>query len=335
MARVPAQTWATVGVCCALWLAFGSLIVGGARKHDFLNLYTGASLALDGNFAHLHDPVVQLERERRFVPERDALVPFVRPHFYAAILAPLAWIPFRPTFWVWVGAQSCLLILCWGWALLRWGPDSLIFGALFLPTALGIAHGQDCVVMLLILIGTYTLAERGKWMPSGAVLGLGVIKFHLCLLWPIALPLQKRWRMLAGFAGCIAIESAISLMLGGGPGFARYIRLLQMKNLEHLSPSPELMINVHSLVLNLIGPNDGVRAALVAIVLGLVILAVWRAPLWRWFAAASAGSLLVAPHLYGYDAGLLLLSLWLAIYCSNAAAIRIARRFWIRRFPFC
>lgn len=73
MTRVPAQTWVTILGCCILWTAFGSQIVAGARKHDFLNLYTGASLALDGNFAQLYDPGVQLERERRFVPELGAL----------------------------------------------------------------------------------------------------------------------------------------------------------------------------------------------------------------------------------------------------------------------
>src|SRR5205823_721025 len=122
--------------------------------HDFLNLYTGASLALEGRFAQLYDPAIQLERERRFVPELDALVPFVRPHFYAAVLAPLALLPFRIAFWVWLSVQLLLLSACCTWAYRRWGPDALIFGALYLPTALGIAHGQDCVLMLLTLIAS-------------------------------------------------------------------------------------------------------------------------------------------------------------------------------------
>ncbi|MGH9546380.1 MAG: glycosyltransferase family 87 protein, partial [Terriglobales bacterium] len=137
-------------------------VVESSRKHDFLNLYAGASLALDGNFQRLHDPAVQLERERRFVPDLDALVPFVRPPFYAAVLAPLALIPFRLAFWIWLAAQTALLITCWVWASRRWAPDAIIFGALFLPTGLGIAHGQDCVEMLAILIASYALLERRK-----------------------------------------------------------------------------------------------------------------------------------------------------------------------------
>ena len=63
--------------------------------------------------------------------------------------------------------------------------------------------------------------------------------------------------------------------------------------------------------------NLVVRGLLVGVVILLVAAACWRAPLWQWIAAASAGSLLVAPHVYGYDAGLLLLSIWLAIFMST------------------
>src|ERR1700733_14353316 len=139
---IPLQTWVAVLAFCLLWTALGSLIVPGARHHDFLNLYTGASLALDGNFAHMHSPQVQLERERQFVPALPVLVPFVRPPFYALLLAPLALLPFGIAFWIWVALQSALLFGCWAWACARWGSDALIFGALYLPSALGIASGD-------------------------------------------------------------------------------------------------------------------------------------------------------------------------------------------------
>src|ERR1700689_5088369 len=113
MRRVPVFVWVVVVAFCLLWVSLGSLITPGAKKHDFLNLYTGASLALDGKFAVMHDVDVQLERERKFVPSTDALVPFVRPSFYALLLAPLALIPFATAFWVWIAAQSALLMGCW------------------------------------------------------------------------------------------------------------------------------------------------------------------------------------------------------------------------------
>ena len=331
---IPLQTWVAVLAFCLIWVGLGSLIVPGARKHDFLNLYTGASLALDGNFAHLHSPQAQLDRERQFVPALPTLVPFVRPPFYALLLAPLALVPFALAFWIWLALQSALLFGCWAWALSRWGPDALTFGALYLPTALGIASGQDCVVMLAILIATYALSEKGRHFSSGAMLGLGLIKFHLFLLWPLALLMQKRWRMLAGACAAVAAETLISLWLSGWSGMAGYFQLLRNKNIERLSPSPELMINVHGLALNFGMDNPVVRGLLVGFVILLVAGACWRAPLWQWFAAASAGSLLIPPHVYGYDASLLLLSIWLAIFMSTDKWTRIAATLICTPIPF-
>ncbi len=334
MRRIPLETWAAVAGLSVLWIVLGSRIAPGARNHDFLNLYTGASLALDGNFAHMHSPAVQLERERRFVPKLDALVPFVRLPFYALILAPLALLPFGAAFWVWIGLQTGLLFGCWAWAFRRFGPDALIFGALYLPTALGIASGQDCVLMLVIAIATYALADKGKHWGGGAALGLGLIKFHLFLLWPLALLIQKRWRMLFGAIAAAAAELLVSLWLAGPSGLMEYFRLLQNKDIQHLSPSPELMINAQSLAINFGLDSPLVRALLVLIVIALVSVACWRAPLWRSVAAVSAGSLLVPPHVYGYDAGLLLLSLWLTIFVCVEKPARLAATLLCTPLPF-
>lgn len=312
----------------------GSRIAPSAHKHDFLNLYTGASLALDGNFAEMHSPEVQLARERRFVPELDALVPFVRPPFYALILAPLALLPFGVAFWVWIGLQSALLFACWAWALRRWGPDALVFAALYLPTALGIASGQDCVEMLVIAILVYSQADKGNPWRAGAALGLGLIKFHLFLLWPLAILIQKRWRMLFGAIAMVAAELLLSLGLAAPSGLMQYFRLLQRKDIQHLSPSPELMINVQSLALNFGVDSLWTRLALVWVVIALVTAACWRAPLWRWIAAASAGSLLVPPHVYGYDAAVLLLALWLTIFLGVRAPARLAATLLVTPLPF-
>jgi hypothetical protein len=332
--KLPVQTIVTVLVCCALWIALGSQIVAGARKHDFLHLYAGASFALEGRFADLQKPDILFAREREFVPSLDAWLPFVRPHFYAVVLAPLALMPYVTAFWVWVGLQSALLVGCWYWAFRRWGPDALIFGALYLPTALGIASGQDCVAMLAILIGAYVLCERERQLPAGAVLALGMIKFHLFLLWPVILVVQRRWRMLAGFVAVVAGEIGLSLLLAGPSGIAGYIALLRRKDLEHLNPSPERMIDVHALALNFGTESLLARGLLVAGVVALAVMASWRAPQWRWFAAATAGSLLIAPHVYGYDAGMLLLPIWLAIYNATDLGTRLAATALATPIPF-
>lgn len=335
---VPLYAVLAVLAFCAFWTMLGSIVLPGAKVHDFLNLYAGASLARDGVFAAMHVPEVQLHREQEYVPRIPELVPFVRPPFYALLLAPLAWLPFGAAFWTWIGVQVTLLAGTWAWAFRRWGADALIFGAMYLPTALGIAHGQDCVLILAIVVGAYALAHRGRHFLSGVILGAGLIKFHLFLLWPLALLLQRRWRMLAGACAAVAAELLVSLALAGPSGMAKYFALLRTSDLRHLSPSPELMINLGGLALNLGIASTTASVLLTAVVAVLTIGACWRAPLWRCIAAASAGSLLVVPHVFGYDAGLLLAGLWLAMFESGtqpgARRARIAATVLLTPIPF-
>jgi glycosyl transferase family 87 len=317
--RRPVPLYAALAVIafCAFWTLLGSIMLPGARLHDFLNLYSGASLARDGVFAAMHIPEVQLQREREYAPQLPELVPFVRPPFYALLLAPLAWLPFGTAFWAWLGIQAAVLAGNWVWAFRRWGADALIFGSMYLPTALGIAHGQDCVLILAIILGSYAAAARGQHFLSGVILGAGLIKFHLFLLWPVMLLIQRRWKMLAGACAAVTVEFLVSVLLAGPGGLLKYVALLRMPSLSHLNPSPELMIDARSIALNFRADNLGVTGLLTAAAVVLTIAACWRAPLWRAVAAASAGSLLVAPHVYGYDAGLLLVGLWLAMFESG------------------
>lgn len=122
MPLVPLFVWLVVAALSAFWIAFGSLIIPGARSGDFLNLYTGAHLALEGNFTDLHNIDTQLQQERRIVPGLPALRPFVRPAFYALLLAPLALLPYQAAFICWLTAQTLLLAGCFAWALRRFGP---------------------------------------------------------------------------------------------------------------------------------------------------------------------------------------------------------------------
>src|SRR5580692_11548318 len=133
MQRVPISTILIVIGMTVVWVMFGSLLLDAARSHDFLNIYTGSSLAREGRFADLHNVDVQLEREHRIFPGLPTLVPFVRPSFYAAILAPLSLLPYNTAFVVWVAIQITLLIGCWVYGWWKFGPNALVFGAMFLP----------------------------------------------------------------------------------------------------------------------------------------------------------------------------------------------------------
>jgi hypothetical protein len=334
MERVPVSTGLIVLGMSVLWVMLGSRTIDAARSHDFLNIYSGASLALEGRFADLHDPEVQLEREHRIFPALGTLVPFVRPSFYAAILAPLALLKYNTAFVVWIALQSALLIGCWIWGWWKFGANALVFGAMFLPAPLGIGVGQDCVVLLALLIAAFELAERDRPFASGVVLAMMLVKFHLVLLWPLALLLNRRWRMLAGFCAAATIEVAISLALGGIRGAETYVALLRNKSLDRLSPSPELMISQQGLTTNLDISATWAIGLIIAVVIVIFAIAVRAAPVWRVFALASVASLIIVPHVYGYDATLLLLPIWLTIFRSQRTPSKIAATLLATPIPF-
>ncbi len=334
MQRIPVSTATVVIGLCALWFALGSKIWQTASEHDFLNLYTGGRLALEGRFHELHDPAVQLERERRLVPDLPQLVPFVRPAFYALALAPMAAMPFRTALIVWTALQIALLLGCWIWAWRRFGPDALVFAALSLPAPLGIASGQDCAVMLALLIVAFELREHGRAPSSGAILALMLFKFHLVLLWPVALIVQRRWRMLVGYCATAAALMAISLALGGIADARLYVALLQNKTLDRLAPSPELMISYPGLFANLGIESKWAVAFFIAAMIAMFVITILHRD-WRvLFILTPVASLLIAPHVYGYDAALLMVPLLLTIFETTNKPARIAATLLSTPVPF-
>ena len=138
----------------------------------------------------------------------------------------------------------------------------------------------------------------------------------------------------AGFFLSGTVEALLSPILGGFAGVQQYVRLLLSDDLTFLSPAPERMINVYAIGANFGLDHIVVKAAAATLVVGLALLAIWRAPLWRWLGAALAGSILVAPHVYAYDASILLLPLLLVLFQSTHRVSRFAAATFLVPLPF-
>ena len=317
-----------------IWIGLGSTIVDSARERDFLNLYVGGSLAAEGRFSELHDQAVQFSTQSNLDPEAVELWPFVRPHFYAIALSWLPLLSFNTAFWTWIALQASLLALCWAWAVKNFGTSTLVFSAMYLPTALGIAHGQDCVLMLTVAIAAYSLFCGGKPAWSGAVLALSLFKFHVLLLLPIVIWAVRERKMLRGYLAGAATLTTLSILLAGTTGVSNYAKMLTDGDLRGLHPSPERTISVFGLAHNLPTPFTLTITVLVTAVLALVYFAVRDAPAWRWWAAGIVGSLLCAPHIYGYDAGVALLAVWLVFAHGETAATKLTGALCATPLPY-
>jgi hypothetical protein len=319
----------------AFWLYVGSYALNQARHHDFLCIYTGAWMVAHGRAAVLYDPAAQLAFQRDVIHSTSGLMPYIRPPFYALALAPLGLLPYDMAFVVWVSGQILLLVGCWVWASRRFGPRAALIGSIFMPTALGIAHGQDCVFPLALLIVSYTLAEREKPAASGLVLGAMLVKFHLILLWPLGLALRHRWKMMGGFVAAAALLGAVSLSMVGISGLHSYLTLLQNPTLENLSPSPEFMISVPGLLANLGLSSMAVKVAATGLVIALWAWSIRRVSLAQMYTISTVACLLPPGHVYGYDASLLLLGIWLTLYLPSGRSARIGALLVATPLAFC
>jgi|SRR5579862_518365 len=288
-----------------------------AMTHDFLNLYTGASFARDGRIADLYNPETVLAREQEFVKGLARVTVFSRPPWYALILAPMSMLPYGAgAFGLWVFLQMSLLGLSWVWAVRRFGRDVIRYTCLYLPPMTGIAYGQDCLVPLCILIAGYIVANKKRDFVSGLVLGMGLFKFHLFCLWPPILAVNKRWKMLSGMAAAVVLEFLLSLSLSGTSGLQAYVRFL-LKGSSALHPEPRKVVSLWGILANL-GFGQGAVALLCVIaVVAITLLQSRCLSTEQVFIIATIGSLAIAPHIYLYDATILLLPIWLLIFTSN------------------
>jgi hypothetical protein len=291
---------------------------------DFLGFYIGFDLAKDGHFASMYNTDLQSSVQKRVYPEEKELSVFPRPVFYSIPFFWLAWFPLKVAFKIWLALQLALLLACCAWAWKRFGDDALIWGALSLPAFIGIASGQDTGLMLAIAVAGYVLAERGENFLAGAVWGLALAKFNLILLLPLAMLATRRYRMLGGFCTVAAVFGAITLRLLGFTGIQQYLALIQTKKFSKVNPSPELMMNVQGIAANLGEAGRWLTIPLTVLVLVLAFLAMRNAPLWAWTCSTFTASLLAVPHVFAYNAAILLLPIWLAYSQSTSKLTRIA-----------
>jgi hypothetical protein len=302
---------ALVGVLAMLvsWSGkFGQIAIGG---NDFLDLYAGGKLATDPG---LYNParVSQVQWEAAGI-SGDAFL-FSRLPAFAALLAPLARLPYRTAYFVFQGLALLAVVL----AVFVW-PNREDRGAIALaccwslPLSTAFANGQDVPFLLLWLSIVARLIDRRPAL-AGIVASLCLAKFHLFLLVPLWILSQKRWRFGAGLAGGVLACLAASFALQGPDWIHRYIQLVS-NPIENTDQA--VMRNLHGLCSSL-----GLPLAVELAMCGAVAWFVWRAcrkaPQNAWM-ATLAGGLLVSRHAYTQDCLILLPVLVAAVRAEEKA----------------
>lgn len=250
---------------------------------------------------------------------------YIHPPFEALLFVPLARLPLR---------QAYLLWTCFGLLLLATSVRSLLrhrsqwrldwqlaapLGLLFPPLLLNFVQGQDSLLLLGICVFALESLEQRSFFQEGAILGLGLLKFHLVLPLALLLLIRGRLRFAAGFLTSMLILAAVSFASFGSEIFADYARFLEhWPDLPNSGMHWEAMANVRGLVaLFMLG--DSLLTSILVAAASLILLVLGA---WCWhvaggslcrqrlaFSVSIVTSLLVSYHLSPHDLTLLLIPL--------------------------
>jgi hypothetical protein len=166
-------------------------------------------------------------------------------------------------------------------------------------------------MFLGVLVASYALFRKQKEIPAGLVLGLGLLKFHLFLLWLVVLAVQKRRHALAGFSAVGIAIAAGSVALVGVAGVRDYLAVLSNPALT--SPHMPEEVGIGGLMANMKLLSLPVQLVLGAAMAAIAVYSVRRARIEWVFVIIPAASLAVTPHAIYYDPTLLLLPMWIVV----------------------
>ena len=338
----PARSWWTIGyrearahahiVAIILWtgmaiVTFGTRssrnLIDHLKGEDFVQIYTLAHTAFEGPYPTLRTQAAFHQRQVELVPasEGDQYLP-VYPPTAALLFRPLAALSYgwATVLWTMITIAGYGLIVWTAWRSQRTAlPDGrfvAVAAAAFPPFFLLVLHGQTTLLPLLAFCLCWLGMKSGWPFAAGVALGLLTVKPQFAIVIGCVLTLGFTWRVLLGFAVSVALQGVAVASTMGMQAFDAYRQtVLGMPTVEHLlEPDAWRMHSVRTLTRLIPEPAGEMLWASVSLVLIAVSVRVWRsrAPLSARLGIVVLATVLVNPHLFGYDAVVLVLPIiWL------------------------
>ena len=213
----------------------------------------------------------------------------------------------------------------------------IVIFLLFVSVLLDFLHGQDSLLLLLLLTLAFAQLERHQYFPS-CLMGCGLFKFHLVVPAIIPCIFVKRKRLLWGFASTTLALLIVSVWISGFGAITAYTRfLLQLNSLPMAGIHDAQKANLRGLF-GLLLPGYQHTASYLSLLSSVLVmyLAVRSSLLAREdvrsarlaFANAVFAAVLVGYHLSPHDITILLLPMVLLVdYLLAAEGIPTRTRF--------
>lgn len=298
---------------------------------DFKVFYMASRLVREYPATQLYDLELQkkMQQDLRF---QGSFVPYIHPPFEVLLFYPFGAFSYWSALLLWF-AFNCILILGLPLVFSRTlplfkgrGAWLVLAGALtFLPIDVCLFMGQDSIVLLWLIIGTYFMLKNEKFFWAGVLLGLAFFKFHIAYLIAVPLMLRGKFRGVMGLLSSLVILLLISILWIGYPGMRSYLFLLGNGS----SSDNEIGFNLADMhnwaaQLHLWG-YKGIQSLFGAILMGIIgtlgLIVVWwgdTVPAKHLFGLRLAATLLIAllvsPYLIIHDVTVAFLAL---ILCAE------------------
>jgi hypothetical protein len=292
---------------------------------NFTSFYAAGRMIRNGQSASLYDLPAQYQVQRQFAPKvdiRQGALAYNHPPFVALLFVPFTFLGYLPAYLVWTALNLVMVAATVGVLRKQFAEIGILSPAFlgvaaagFSPVASAIIQGEDSILLLLLFTLALAALENGRDAAAGAVLGAGLLRFHLVL--PLVLVLAvRRWRLLLGFAPVAALLTGVSVAMIGWQGIIRYVWFLL--RLERSGAGGAVaatdMPNLRGVIAALPGVNAGSTFTMLLTLAGsvaLVLVTLWLVKtgdhsLRFAFALATVTAILVSYHTLTYDLSLLL-----------------------------
>jgi hypothetical protein len=285
---------------------------------DFLQIWSGSSLALSGNPAMVYN-LEALKRVETAVIGGDFInyLAWHYPPSFLLLTLPLSLIPYLLALVAWIGITLAGLLVVVH--IIAPHPLSIKLTLAFPATALNLFYGQGAF-LITFLLGSGVLLLESSPILSGILFSLILnYKPHLGLLALVALVAGRHWKALGAVIG-----STAALMLASAAVFGLETWIAFYRNIHYAYSQLEANANFWPRMptifatVRLQGGDVWLATVLQCIISGgavILVCLIWRRnyPLAVRGAVLVLGTLLCSPHAFEYDLTLLVLPLaWFA-----------------------
>lgn len=292
---------------------------------DFLHFYVLGLLTRQHDGRALYDIDALAAAAERVLPgvPKNIFPPVYGPQV-GLFFAPFSRLEYLPALHVWlaftlVGTAGCAFLIWRSHDVLRrypWHVAALALGAPGLHFAL--SFGQTSLLGLLCFTALWKALHHKRLFAAGLAVGALAYKPQLGLVVACVFIARREWRVVAGAISAIGIQVLAAWAYWGTSIFESYVSSIPryLSLFGAMEPNAQLAYSTRALLVALHLEHSwaiAVSSVLSVVVIGFAVVS-WRpeVPVDLRYSGLVFASLLVDPHLYGYDMLLALPALLLA-----------------------